>query len=173
MFLSKVYPQLRNGLPKTFGDNLIPQRSSSVAAVAEALPSTQTAVPDKLYKKIELELRGNEPAVMESYGKFATMAAGHLGIPVGRNMAITDVHGKPKAVHERLTVLKSVHVHKKHRVQYETRTYFRYVDFFRMTGSTADTFLEYLERNLPEGVAMKVTKVEIRRILDSANTPNN
>ena len=31
--------------------------------------------------------------------------------------------------------------------------------FERLTGSTADTFLEYIQRNLPEGVAMKVTKV--------------
>jgi hypothetical protein len=26
-----------------------------------------------------------------------------------------------------------------------------------MTGSTADTYLEYVERNLPEGVSMKVS----------------
>ena len=63
-----------------------------------------------------------------------------------------------KPVFERLTVLKSVHVHKKHRVQYETRTYYRYLDLFNLTGSTADTYLEYIERNLPEGVAMKITK---------------
>lgn len=64
-------------------------------------------------------------------------------------------------MHERLTVLKSVHVHKKHRVQYETRTYYRFMDFAKLTGSTADTFLEYIQRNLPEGVAMKVTKVSL------------
>lgn len=29
----------------------------------------------------------------------------------------------------------------------------------RLTGSTADTYLEYVERNLPEGVAMKVLAV--------------
>lgn len=57
-------------------------------------------------------------------------------------------------------MLKSAHVHKKHRVQYEIRTYYRYLDFLKLTGSTADTFLEYLQRNLPEGVAMKVTKVK-------------
>lgn len=28
-----------------------------------------------------------------------------------------------------------------------------------LTGSTADTLLEYIERNLPEGMAMKVTRV--------------
>jgi small subunit ribosomal protein S10 len=39
------------------------------------------------------------------------------------------------------------------------RTYFRFLNFLKLTGSTADTFLEYIQRNLPEGVAMKVTKV--------------
>lgn len=37
-----------------------------------------------------------------------------------------------------------------------------YVYIFQLTdltGSTADTYLEYIQRNLPEGVAMKVTKV--------------
>ena len=33
-----------------------------------------------------------------------------------------------------------------------------------LTGTTADVFLEYVERNLPEGVAMKVTKVSILRL---------
>lgn len=28
-----------------------------------------------------------------------------------------------------------------------------------ITGSTAQVYLEYIERNLPEGVAMEVTKV--------------
>jgi hypothetical protein len=28
-----------------------------------------------------------------------------------------------------------------------------------MTGSTADTYLEYVERNLPEGVSMKVSNI--------------
>ena len=33
-----------------------------------------------------------------------------------------------------------------------------------MTGSTADTFLEYIQRNLPEGVALKVYKTAIEPI---------
>lgn len=64
---------------------------------------------------------------------------------------------KPK--HERLTLLKSVHIYKKHRVQYEFRTYFHFINFKHLTGSTAETLLEYLQRNLPEGVALKATKV--------------
>ncbi|XP_032680370.1 28S ribosomal protein S10, mitochondrial [Odontomachus brunneus] len=120
-----------------------------------------TGTPDKLYKKIEVEVRGNDPAVLKSYGMFAVMAADHLKINVARNTA------PRKAIHERWTVLKSAHVHKKHRVQYEIRTYYRYLDFLKLTGSTADTFLEYLQRNLPEGVAMKVTKIELEKLPES------
>lgn len=72
-----------------------------------------------------------------------------------------------KAIHERLTLLKSIFVHKKHRVQYERRTYYRYIDVFKLTGSTADTFLEYLQRNLPEGVAMKATRVRYELLICS------
>lgn len=75
-----------------------------------------------------------------------------------------------KAIHERWTLLKSAHVHKKHRVQYEIRTYYRYLDILKLTGSTADTFLEYIQRNLPEGVAMKVTKVRVAWYYYEANS---
>lgn len=66
-----------------------------------------------------------------------------------------------KAEKERYTLLRSAYVHKKHRVQYEIRTYYKFMHFHRLTGSTLSTFLEYIERNLPEGVALKATKVEI------------
>ncbi|RLU22703.1 hypothetical protein DMN91_004981 [Ooceraea biroi] len=129
--------------------------------------TTNTGTPDKLYKKIEVEVRGNESAVLKSYGQFAVMAANHLEITIGRNTA------PRKAIHERYTVLKSAHVHKKHRVQYEMRTYYRYLDFLQLTGSTADTFLEYLQRNLPEGVAMKVTKIELEKLPESIAATSN
>ncbi|XP_076325982.1 small ribosomal subunit protein uS10m-like [Tachypleus tridentatus] len=40
-----------------------------------------------------------------------------------------------------------------------------------MTGSTADTYLEYIQRNLPEGVAMKVTKHAIEKVPDHIQAP--
>ncbi|XP_047108784.1 28S ribosomal protein S10, mitochondrial [Schistocerca piceifrons] len=113
---------------------------------------------DKLYKILEIEVRGNDPAVLKSYETFATMAARELGITVG------ECWSPRKAHHERLTLLKSIHIYKKHRVQYEVRTYFRFMQFLRLTGSTADTFLEYIQRNLPEGVAMKATRVEVQQL---------
>lgn len=76
-----------------------------------------------------------------------------------------------KPTHERMTLLKSAFVHKKHRVQYEIRTYFKFMHFHRLTGSTLSTFLEYIERNLPEGVALKATKVEILDMPEHLKTP--
>ncbi|XP_023720127.1 28S ribosomal protein S10, mitochondrial [Cryptotermes secundus] len=128
--------------------------------------TNQSEELDKLYRMVEVEVRGNDPAVLKSYTWFATTAAKELGITIG------ECWTPRKANHERLTLLKSVHIYKKHRVQYEIRTYFRFMQFLRLTGSTADTFLEYIQRNLPEGVAMKVTKVEITAIPSHIRTPN-
>nr|CAG4645208.1 EOG090X0GP9 [Leptodora kindtii] len=114
-----------------------------------------TLEPDALYATVTVEVRSAEPAVLKSYEWFATTAAKHLGITVGRCWA------PPKPHHNRFTLLKSIHIYKKHRVQYEIRTYFRHMTFEKVTGSTADTFLEYIQRNLPEGVAMTVTKEEL------------
>lgn len=38
---------------------------------------------DKLYKRLEIELRGHDKMVIKSYVKFATTAAQHLDIDVG------------------------------------------------------------------------------------------
>ncbi|KAK0078325.1 hypothetical protein PV325_002677 [Microctonus aethiopoides] len=140
--------------------NLAAKFSSDIALSTKTEPEL-----DKLYQKIEVEVRGNDPAVLKSYGIFSTTAAGHLGITVGRNST-----PKQHSV-ERFTVLKSAFVHKKHRVQYEFRTYYRHLDFLRLTGSTADTLLEYLQRNLPEGVAMKVTKHELTTLPEAVSKP--
>lgn len=48
--------------------------------------------------------------------------------------------------------------------QYEIRTYYRFMNFHNLTQSTLETYLEYIERNLPEGTAMKATKVELQKL---------
>ena len=60
---------------------------------------------------------------------------------------------------QKFTVLKSPHVYKKHRVQYEIRTHSRLMQVKKITGTTADIFMEYIQRNLPEGVSMSVYQV--------------
>ena len=39
---------------------------------------------DKLFSRLELEVRGIDPAVLTSYSWFASTAAQHLGITVGK-----------------------------------------------------------------------------------------
>lgn len=38
---------------------------------------------DKLFSKLEVELRAHDQAVMKSYSEFATMTANNLGIEIG------------------------------------------------------------------------------------------
>lgn len=62
---------------------------ASVATGATTAPNATSATisgpePDKLYSKLEIELRGIDPAVLKSYTWFATTAADHLGIEQGK-----------------------------------------------------------------------------------------
>ena len=84
----------------------------------------------------------------------------------------------PKMKIKKFSVLKSPFIYKKHWAQYEIRTHSRilpvslsvsvfvcwvhveHLQVTRITGRTADIFLEYIQRNLPEGVNMMVEKVE-------------
>lgn len=112
-------------------------------------------VPDKLYKSIELEIRAHQPDVLKSYAFVVEESAKHLGVRV------TESWKEPEPNLLRKTLLKSVFVHSKHRVQYEFRTYFWLIKAEKLTGSTADTWLEYIQRLLPEGVSMKVNREQL------------
>lgn len=62
-----------------------PARLYCTPGVSNAAGNNEGALPlDKLYSKLELELRGIDPAVLKSYSWFATTAATHLGIDIGQ-----------------------------------------------------------------------------------------
>lgn len=140
--------------------------SFHTASVFLSAPSsiTVTEEPDTLFQRVSLLVKGHDKAVLDSYEFFATMAAKELGIN------ITKVYEPTKDI-ESLTLLKSVHIFKKHRVQYEMRTHYRCIELSRLTGSTAQVYLEYVQRNLPEGVAMEVTKTAIEKVPDHILKP--
>lgn len=125
---------------------------------------TITEEPDTLFHKVSVLVKGHDKSVLDSYEFFATMAAQELGITLGR------VFEPPKDM-ERMTLLKSVHIFKNHRVQYEMRTHYRCIELCHVTGSTCQVYLEYIQRNLPEGVAMEVTKTAIEKIPDHILEP--
>lgn len=56
---------------------------SFAAKPVEPITSVNNEVElDKLYKRVELEMRGIDPAVLLSYSWFCVAAASHLGIEV-------------------------------------------------------------------------------------------
>nr|XP_032821037.1 28S ribosomal protein S10, mitochondrial isoform X2 [Petromyzon marinus] len=120
--------------------------------------------PDVLYKRLIVRVKAHERPLLDSYEFFITRTAQFLNIP------IHSVY-EPRRKIERLTVLKSVHIYKKHRVQYEMRTHFRVIELKYLTGSTANVYLEYIQRNLPEGVAMEVTRHTIEQIPEHIANP--
>ena len=123
-------------------------RGMSTSALTSNEPAPRD---DDLYRFIRLKCSCHEPAVLDSYEKFVKLAAEGLEISfVGAE--------KPFRTIKRKTMLASRFVHKKYRVQYEVRSYYRDITLKNLTGSTADTFLEYVERNLPDGVLMIVEK---------------
>uniref|UniRef100_UPI0037E8DC56 small ribosomal subunit protein uS10m n=1 Tax=Semicossyphus pulcher TaxID=241346 RepID=UPI0037E8DC56 len=147
----------------------LPLTSSTSFHTATVLSSTPSSItvteePDKLFQKVSLLVKSHDRAVLDSYELFATMAAKELGININK------VYEPPKDM-DRLTVLKSVHIFKKHRVQYEMRTHYRCIELAHLTGSTAQVYLEYVQRNLPEGVAMSVKKTAMETIPDHILKP--
>ena len=135
--------------------------SNFVICLSRRNTPIDTKIPDRLYSSIEIEVRAHQPEVLKSYSWFINKAAADLEVRVGESWNEPEPHMLRK------TLLKSKHVHSKHRVQYEFRTYFWYIKVERLTGSTADTFLEYVQRFLPEGVSMKVTKHQLTDFPDN------
>lgn len=135
------------------------------SSVFSSTPSiTVTEEVDTLYQKVSVLVKGHDKSVLDSFEFFATMAAQELAITLKKVF-------EPRRDIERLTLLKSVHIFKNHRVQYEMRTHYRCIELCHVTGSTAQVYLEYIQRNLPEGVAMEVTKTAIEKIPDHIREP--
>ncbi|TNN07705.1 28S ribosomal protein S10 isoform 1 [Schistosoma japonicum] len=116
-----------------------------------------TEVPERdvLYKKMLITVKGHEPMVLKSYETFVKHVCDNLALTLK-----SETRNRPKFL--RLSMNRSPFVFKKKQRQYEFRTHYKYFTVDHITGCTADVFLEYIQRNLPEGVAMEVEKV--RRI---------
>ena len=70
---------------------------------------------DKLYSRIEIEVKAHQPDVLKSYSWFATTAAKELDVEV------LESWNEPEPHKVRKTLLRSAFVKSKHRVQYEMR----------------------------------------------------
>ncbi|CAD5215191.1 unnamed protein product [Bursaphelenchus xylophilus] len=113
-----------------------------------------TNISDKLFSKIQLEVRGHDKAVLLSYTNFIKNACQNLQIETSRVRHLR--------YHKWIQpLLRAKFARKKYKLHYEIRTQIKQVDIYNVTGSTSSTFLEYAQRNIPEGVAMRVDYNEI------------
>ncbi|KAL3313041.1 28S ribosomal protein S10, mitochondrial [Cichlidogyrus casuarinus] len=84
---------------------------------------------------------------------------------VAKNMDLSlDVSTRNRPVFERLSMNKSPFIFKKHQRQYEFRTFYKTFTFHRLTGTTANVILEYLQRNTPEGIALNISKHKVEEL---------
>ena len=119
-------------------------------ATRPILPSENHPLPDRLFRSIELEYRGHDKAVLSSYTRFLETVCRHLELRHDTPQVLPYVRWVQP-------LLRSKFVHKKYKLHYETRTHITKMKIHALTGSTASALLEYVERNVPEGVGMKVS----------------
>ncbi|KAL3103138.1 hypothetical protein niasHS_002324 [Heterodera schachtii] len=142
------------------------RQCSSLGSATTTGASNDKPNVDKLFEKINFEVRGHDFTVLKSYSLFVMNVCRVLDIDFTsrhRAMINTD-HSKsnrPKYQRWFQWLLSAKFAKKKYKLHYETRTYLLEFDVHHLTGSTASAFLEYIERNIPEGVAMKVTYTEM------------
>merc|ERR1711973_1038129 len=107
---------------------------STPSSGSQVAPPDETSKEDQIFSNVDIELRAHQPDVLESYNWFATTAAKHLNVNVASSWCDKEPHLLRK------TLLKSVHIYSKHRVQYEIRTFYSHINLKNLTG----TYLEYI-----------------------------
>ncbi|VDO93961.1 unnamed protein product [Heligmosomoides polygyrus] len=156
--LSSIYGNVRSAIrsfPLTVSRSVKTTAGGAQPNPRDLTSPSECQMPDKLYSSIELEYRGHDPEVLKSYTKFLESVCSHLNLTRGRFQVLPYVRWVQPA-------LRSKFVHKKYKLHYETRTHITKFEVLNLTGSTASTFLEYIERNIPEGVGMRVGYVEMQ-----------
>lgn len=80
--------------------------------------SPEQLVEERFFDKINIKVKGYDHPALDSYVKFVTRAAKNLDIDISGRVAL------PTRI-QKYTVIKSPHIFKKHRAQFEMRTHAR------------------------------------------------
>ncbi|XP_043552701.1 probable 28S ribosomal protein S10, mitochondrial [Chiloscyllium plagiosum] len=131
--------------------------STHMASTEE--PSKANRIPVLNYAShnmISVPLCGKRPALMLSTGIY--MRCPHYS--TAPLVAVTD---EPDALYRKISVLVKGH----DKAVLDSYEYF----IKHLTGSSANVYLEYIQRNLPEGVAMEVTKTLIEKLPEHIKEP--
>ena len=122
-------------------------RDTRIVLDKEAM--ADSSIDTRFYREIVLELYGHDRAVLTSYIKYVRYAA-----------ALLSLHCSPPVSYRRsidkYVVNKSPFKHGSYKAQYEIRVNQKALYLWNVTGTTADVFLEYIQRNLAAGLGMNV-----------------
>eukprot|EP00123_Amoebidium_parasiticum_P011887 comp20969_c0_seq1/m.28064 comp20969_c0_seq1/g.28064 ORF comp20969_c0_seq1/g.28064 comp20969_c0_seq1/m.28064 type:complete len:230 (-) comp20969_c0_seq1:647-1336(-) len=114
----------------------------------------------KQYVRCTMRLQGIDHRVLDSYVEFVRRSAKAFDIPVSGRIALPT--------HRRLIqVLKSPHVHKKHKELFAKITHNRLVEVYDCSDQTMELFLKYIEDNMPAGVMSTLTEVHHEALPDA------
>lgn len=109
--------------------------------------------PDQLFHHVDILVGAHDNPVLNAYVKYMQIACEELEIKT-ECMQL-------KPIYMRRQLLKSAHVHKKWKMNYEIRDYRQILRLHKLTGTSANVVLEYFQRNIPAGVMMHVHKFEM------------
>jgi len=133
--------------------------SASAAAPAAAKAATEAAAEaaatasKRKYVVANLRLRAFDPLVLDNYARFMQAVAQKMNVGVSGTVPL------PRRI-RRFTVLRSPHIDKKSREQFEMRISSRLLQVYNTAPETALMYIKYVEEHLPSGVAMRVTEVQ-------------
>jgi small subunit ribosomal protein S10 len=119
---------------------------------------TTSELPALQYPRCHLSFRSYDTAMLDAFANFSRSIASALDI------SVTGVIPIPTHI-RRFTVLKSPHVHKKHRDQLEIRTHKRLLKLSNASHETLETYILYIKNHLPSEIGLKVSTFSYERLL--------
>ncbi|KAJ3124709.1 Phosphoglucomutase-2 [Nowakowskiella sp. JEL0407] len=120
---------------------------------AESIPKLPTPQPTHNNISCKLEFQGFMPDHLDFYAYFARYSAHALGLPC------SPIIHLPTAT-KRWTIVKGPFVHAKSKENFEQKTHKRSVELFDANEDMREKWIEYVEKNLPDGVDLKIVRFD-------------
>jgi small subunit ribosomal protein S10 len=108
------------------------------------------------FPRCQLAFSSYDQPMLDVFVRFCRSIAASL------DMRITGSIPLPTHI-RKFTVLKSPHVHKKHRDQLEIRTHKRLLEVSDTSDATLDTYLAYVKTHIPGEIGMKLSRYSYER----------
>jgi len=126
---------------------------------AVQLPAAINPSGERYVGTLLVSVRCSSKAVLDSYCMFAEYTAQQLS----SNPTITP----GKITRSVMTVNRSPFIHGLHKDRFSRDLFNTHITLKDVSGSTADVFLEYLQRHMTEGMSMSVTEERLVEIDDT------